>query len=128
MAIAPVHLATHGHGLGVVGIVVGVHVAGMFAPSPVSGRLADSLGPEPVAAAGFSLLVAAGVAGAVLDVNGASPMVAVLLTLGVGWNLAVVGGSTLLAASVPPRYARAQRASARSRWASPPGRARRWPA
>ena len=102
MAIAPVHLATHGHGLGVVGIVVGVHVAGMFAPSPVSGRLADKLGPRPVAAAGFSLLVAAGAAGAVLDVNGVSPMVTVLLMLGVGWNLAVLGGSTLLAASVPP--------------------------
>lgn len=101
MAIAPVHLATHGHGLGVVGVVVGVHVAGMFAPSPVSGRLADGLGPEPVAATGFSLLVAAGAAGAVLDVAGVPSMVAVLLMLGVGWNLAVVGGSTLLAASVP---------------------------
>ena len=101
MAIAPVHMLAHGHGLGVVGIVVGIHVGGMFAPSPISGRLADKMGPAPVAAAGFSLIVAAGVAGAVFDLGGVPSMAAVLLMLGAGWNLAVMGGSTLLAASTP---------------------------
>lgn len=101
MAIAPVHLVAHGHGLGVVGIVVGAHVAGMFAPSPISGWMADRIGPAPVVSFGFLLLAAAGVAGAVLDMGDAPSMTAMLLMLGVGWNFGMVGGSTLLAASVP---------------------------
>ena len=103
MAIAPVHLVAHGHGLGLVGIVVGVHVAGMFVPSPVSGWAADRAGPVAVAGAGFGLIAASGAAGFLLDTSGALQMTAVLLTLGVGWNLGVVGGSALLACSVPEK-------------------------
>lgn len=101
MAIAPVHLVAHGHGLGLVGIIVGIHVAGMFAPSPVSGWASDRLGATAVAAAGFVLIVASGVAGLLLDTGSALSMTVVLAMLGVGWNLGVVGGSTLLADSVP---------------------------
>ena len=103
MAIAPVHMVAHGHDLGLVGIVVGAHVAGMFVPSPVSGWVADKAGPASAVAAGFLFLAAAGLAGAVLDVGGAPQMTAALLMLGVGWNFGVVGGSALLAASVPAR-------------------------
>jgi MFS family permease len=101
MAIAPVHLVAHGHGLGLVGIIIGVHVAGMFVPSPISGWMADKIGPTPVAAVGFLLIVASGVAGLLLDTSSALSMTVVLAMLGVGWNLGVVGGSTLLADSVP---------------------------
>ena len=101
MAIAPVHLVAHGHDLGLVGVVVGLHVAGMFAPSPVSGWAADRVGPIPVAAGGFLLIVASGAAGLILDTGGLFSMAVVLVTLGVGWNLGVVGGSALLTASVP---------------------------
>jgi len=100
MAIAPVHLTAHGHGLGLVGFIIGVHVTGMFAPSPVSGWMADRIGPAPVAASGMLLLAAAGVAGALVDQDSAAWITVVLMMLGIGWNLGVVGGSTLLAASV----------------------------
>jgi MFS family permease len=103
MAIAPVHMVAHGHHLGLVGIVVGAHVAGMFVPSPVSGWAADRVGPTAVAGGGFGLILASGVAGLLLDVGGALQMTAVLLVLGVGWNLGVVGGSALLAGSVPEK-------------------------
>lgn len=101
MAIAPVHLFAHGHDLGIVGIVVAIHVAGMFAPSPVSGWAADRVGPAPIMAVGFLLLGAAGISGSVLDTSVVSSMTLVLLLLGVGWNFGMVGGSTLLTASVP---------------------------
>jgi predicted MFS family arabinose efflux permease len=101
MAIAPVHLAAHGYNLGLVGTVVGIHVGGMFVPSPVSGRIADRLGPAPVAGAGFFLLAAAGIAGTFLDISSAVWMTVMLILLGVGWNFGVVGGSTMLAASIP---------------------------
>lgn len=49
MAIAPVHMMSHGHGLNLVGVIVAVHVAGMFGPSPFSGWIADRIGlcPSP---------------------------------------------------------------------------------
>jgi predicted MFS family arabinose efflux permease len=53
-----------------------------------------------VAGVSFFLL-SAGVVGASFDVSGAFWMTAMLLLLGVGWNFGVVGGSTMLATSVP---------------------------
>jgi MFS family permease len=73
----------------------------MFAPSPVTGWLADRAGSTVVAALGAALLVAAGLAGALLDMSDAGTMTAMLALLGLGWNAGVVGGSTMLAASVP---------------------------
>ena len=101
MAIAPVHLAIHEYNLGLVGTVVGIHVGCMFVPSPISGWIADSLGPTPVAEAGFFFLATAGVAGAFLDTGSAVWMAVMLMLLGVGWNFGVVGGSTMLAGSIP---------------------------
>lgn len=101
MAIAPVHLVAHGHSLQHVGFIVSLHVAGMFAPSPLSGWAADRFGGGRVAAAGIALLVLAGVVGALIDSGAALPMTLMLLLLGVGWNFGLVGGSVLLAASIP---------------------------
>jgi MFS family permease len=91
MAVAPVHLSMHGHDLEMVGTVISLHVAGMFAPAPISGWLADRFGPPAVAAAGCGVIVVAVAAGI------GAPELALL---GVGWNLAVVGGSALIARSV----------------------------
>ena len=100
MAVAPVRLLAHGHDLGFVGLAVSVHVLAMFAPSPVTGWLADRFGAAAVASAGAALLVLAGLGG--LDHHpGGHDMVALLIVLGLGWNCGVVGGSALLAASVP---------------------------
>jgi MFS family permease len=103
MAIVPVHLVAYGHDLGLVGIIVGIHVAGMFVPSPISGWAADRIGPTTVAGGGFLLIVGSGVAGLILDTGSALWMMVILAMLGVGWNFGVVGGSALLAGSVPAR-------------------------
>jgi MFS family permease len=101
MAIAPVHLVEHGHTLGFVGVVVGIHVLAMFAPSPLTGRLADRAGTAFVAAIGASLLIAAGITGALVDQDSGLGLTITLALLGLGWNAGVVGASTLLSASVP---------------------------
>jgi MFS family permease len=103
MAIAPVHLTDHGHNLEFVGIVISMHVAGMFAPSPISGWLADRIGPLIVAALGFGLLGSVGFAGVVIDEQSGIAMSALLVLLGLGWNFGIVGGSTSLSASMTPR-------------------------
>jgi MFS family permease len=101
MAVTPVLMLDHGHHLGFVGLAISVHVLGMFAPSPVTGWLADRVGGARVAVAGAALLALAAAGGAVVDHADAAAMVGVLVVLGLGWNLGVVGGSALLAASVP---------------------------
>jgi MFS family permease len=101
MAIAPVHLKEEGHGLGFVGLVVGIHVFGMFAPSPLSGWLVDRAGSAAVVALGALFLIAAGLTGALVDPTGHVGVTVVLGLLGIGWNAGVVGGSTMLASAVP---------------------------
>jgi MFS family permease len=100
MAMAPVHIQDQGHGLQFVGFVVSLHIAGMFAPAPLTGWLTDRLGPLPIAFAGTGLLIVAGVLAAAAG-HGAVPLTLGLTLLGVGWNASLIAGSTLLASAVP---------------------------
>ena len=63
MAMTPVHIRGAGHDaahtLGIVGLVLSFHIAGMYAFSPVFGWLTDRLGRRPVIFAGIALLLAA---------------------------------------------------------------------
>jgi MFS family permease len=95
MAVAPVHLHDHGAGMGTIGLLISVHIAAMYLPSPVTGWLADVLGGRVVAGIGALLLLAAGATAAVAGA-GRGGIVGALLLLGVGWNAGLIGGSTLL--------------------------------
>jgi MFS family permease len=101
MAIAPVHMIEDGHGLAFVGLVVSVHVAAMFAPSSLNGRLADHTGPLTVCAGGLLLLLATAAVGGIAAFSSDAAVLVFLIAVGLGWNAAVIGGSTLLVASVP---------------------------
>ena len=100
MAMAPVQMDAHGHGLRFVGLVISLHIAGMFAPSPLTGWLTDRTGPLGVAAAGTALLVTAAALAAAAGHHAATFALALVL-LGVGWNAGLIAGSTLLASAVP---------------------------
>jgi MFS family permease len=100
MAMAPVHMDDQGHDLRFVGLVISLHITGMFAPAPVTGRLTDRLGALPVAAGGTALLIAAGLLTGTAG-DHAFVFALGLTLLGVGWNAALVSGSALLASAVP---------------------------
>jgi MFS family permease len=113
MAMTPLHLqqivagpgATHGgHVAGgdvlvIIGFTISLHIAGMFALSPVMGWLTDKAGRVPTIAMGFTILTAAVmVAG---FGHGSTTAVATgLVLLGLGWSAATISGATLLAESV----------------------------
>jgi MFS family permease len=86
--------------LRIVGLVLSVHVAGMYALAPLSGWLTDRLGRHAVILGGTTLLVAAcavaGTAG-----HGSIQLGAGLWLLGLGWSGTMVAGSTLLSESIP---------------------------
>lgn len=103
MAMTPVHLGqTHADAdvLRIVGIVLSLHIAGMYALSPVVGWLTDRLGRRQVILGGIALLLTAcAVAG---TAGHHTVRVSVGLTLlGLGWSSTMVAGSTLLSESVP---------------------------
>jgi len=102
MTMTPVHIRHEGHGLGAIGLVISAHTLGMFALSPLTGRLADRFGRIPLLKAGVAVLVVACLVGMVAASRSSYPVILVsLLLLGVGWNLGFVSGSALLTDSVP---------------------------
>ncbi|WP_394621760.1 MFS transporter [Lentzea sp. JNUCC 0626] len=101
MSMTPVHMNHSGSSLRIVGIVISVHVAAMYAASPLFGWMADRFGRVPVLAIGASLVVAAsGVAG-MAPSHDAPQLAAGLALLGLGWSAGLVAGSALLTESVP---------------------------
>lgn len=96
MSMTPVHLGHEGHGLSAIGLVISLHIMGMYALSPVVGWLADRFGAMSTAAVGLLLL--ASTAGIILVAPKSFPLVTVaLVLLGVGWSFTMISGSALLA-------------------------------
>jgi MFS family permease len=60
MTAAPLEMHHHGAGLGPVGTVLSAHTLGMFAFSPLTGRLLDQFGARAVMLAGLATLGGAG--------------------------------------------------------------------
>lgn len=95
MSMTPVHLTTHGASLTVVGFTISLHVAGMFALSPVFGWLSDRWGRIPIILFGQLMLGIAVVAVGLGSENEIAVVVA-LVFLGLGWSAATVSGSALV--------------------------------
>ncbi|MGH3681261.1 MAG: MFS transporter, partial [Natronosporangium sp.] len=104
MAMTPVHILGAGHDaahtLRIVGVVLSVHIAGMFAFAPVTGWLTDRLGRRPVILGGVALLLAACAVAGTAGHHSVQLSVGLFL-LGLGWSGTMVAGSTLLSESVP---------------------------
>jgi MFS family permease len=104
MAMTPVHIRGAGHDaahtLRIVGVVLSLHIAGMFAFAPIVGWLTDRLGRRPVILGGIATLLAAcavaGTAG-----HGPTQLAIGMTLLGLGWSATMVAGSTLFSESVP---------------------------
>ncbi len=98
MALTPVHMQDHGAGLRIIGITISLHIAGMFAFSPVMGWIADRFGAMPTILGGQVVLVAA-VALAGTSGHSEPRIMAGLGLLGIGWSASVIAGAALVAKS-----------------------------
>ncbi|MFJ2258250.1 MFS transporter [Streptomyces sp. NPDC087844] len=108
MSMTPLDLGHHGAGIDLIGLVISVHIAGMYAFSPLMGRLSDRFGRLSGIGLAVALLACAallaGTAGADHRQTAAG-----LFLLGLGWSAGLVSGSALLTDSVPqPARAAAQ--------------------
>jgi MFS family permease len=101
MVMTPLHMEHGGAELELIGLVISVHVLGMFAFSPLVGMLADRVGRPVVMGSGGLVLVVALLLCA-SSPEGMSWQVTVgLFLLGVGWSLAMVSASTLVSEHAP---------------------------
>ncbi|MDO9378593.1 MAG: MFS transporter [Nocardioidaceae bacterium] len=99
MAMTPVHMQGHGAALQVIGLTISLHIAGMFALSPVMGWLVDRRGATRTAVLGqVVLLVAVAVAGTAGESE--VRITVGLVLLGLGWSASLISGSAMVASSV----------------------------
>lgn len=102
MVMTPVHMNHRGDTLQLVGLVISLHVLGMYALSPVFGALADRWGPRAVARAGIGVLLLAAALGFTAAQAFGSTLTAIaLVVLGLGWSTCVIAGSAQLTAAAP---------------------------
>jgi MFS family permease len=101
MSMTPVHMEEMGYDLVVVGFTISLHIAGMYAFSPLFGMLADKIGNVRTVLLGQLIyLVALGFAGFGQDNR---VMVTIgLFLLGLGWSASTVSASALLSKTLPP--------------------------
>ncbi len=103
MSMTPVHLVDHGATLTIVGLTISLHVAGMYALSPLWGWLSDRVGRVPVIATGQAVLLAS-LAMTSFGAESSGWVVAGLILLGLGWSASTVAGSALIAESADPLH------------------------
>jgi MFS family permease len=100
MTMTPLHLRDHGDSLEIVGVVISLHIAGMFAFSPIVGALSDRWGHLQTAYAAAAMLASSTLLAAAPGHNHA--VIGLALTmLGLGWSMATISGSALVTAALP---------------------------
>jgi MFS family permease len=104
MSMTPVHLDHGGATYTVIGIVISLHIAGMYIFSPVVGWLADRIGRIQVTMLGMCLLLAAAVLAGTAGPHDVVQVTAGLSLLGVGWSCGLISGSAMLSEAVPLRH------------------------
>jgi MFS family permease len=102
MAMTPIDMRAHDHEA-ISSLVVSAHIAGMFAFSPLVGRYADRRGRLTSVRTGALVLLAACGLSAISS-QSVALMFAAMFALGVGWTLALIGGSSLLIEHIPLDY------------------------
>ncbi|NND75619.1 MAG: MFS transporter [Ilumatobacter sp.] len=99
MTMTPPHMRDHGHA-DLSAFVIALHILGMYGLAPLVGRFVDRVGGVRAIQVGATVL-GVGTLGTVLAGYVPVLMFAGLFFLGLGWSLGLIGGSTLLTASVP---------------------------
>lgn len=96
MVMTPVHMAHVDVTLSLIGLVISVHVAGMYAFSPVVGWAVDRAGRIAVAVTGIVVLSSACVVAALAPGDAVAMLGVGLFLLGLGWSCTLISGSTLV--------------------------------
>ena len=101
MTVSPIHMSQGDQNPLIIGIMLSLHISGMFALSPYVGWLVDRIGAQMVILMGAGSLMLGAEIAANTDAAHASGHLWGLFFVGVGWSCCVVAASSLLTASFP---------------------------
>jgi len=104
MVMTPVHMAHVDVTLTIIGLVISVHVLGMYAFSPLVGALTDRLGGLRVIQIGVAILLSSALISGFARADDAITLGIGLFLLGLGWSCTLIAGSALLTESVLPEF------------------------
>lgn len=96
MVMTPVHMSHVDVSLRLIGLVISVHVVGMYAFSPVVGWAVDRYGRIPVVVAGSVILLASCLISGLAAADNVVVLGTGLFLLGLGWSCTLIAGSTML--------------------------------
>jgi len=99
MTMTPPHMKDHDHA-DLSAFVIAVHILGMYGLAPLVGRYVDRFGAVRSIQVG-AVVLGAGTVATVIAGYVPALMFVGLFFLGLGWNIGLIGGTTLLTASVP---------------------------
>jgi len=95
MSMTPVHLVHQGADLSIIGFTISLHIAGMFALSPLFGLASDRIGRVPTILLGQVLFFSSLFVTAIGERSTAAVTIGLVL-LGLGWSASTVAASALV--------------------------------
>ena len=104
MVMTPVHMAHVDVSLTIIGLVISVHVLGMYAFSPLVGSLSDRLGRVRVIQIGILTLLLSAIISGNSQADDAYTLGVGLFLLGLGWSCTLIAGSAYLSESVEQEF------------------------
>jgi MFS family permease len=104
MVMTPVHMAHVDVSLTIIGLVISVHVVGMYAFSPLVGSLSDRFGRVRIIQIGILTLLLSTIISGRAQADDAYTLGVGLFLLGLGWSCTLIAGSTLLSESVSAEF------------------------
>lgn len=100
MVMTPVHMAHFAATLRIIGLVISVHVLGMYAFSPIVGAISDKIGRIKTIQIGVVILIASALISGLAPQHDSFTLGIGLFLLGLGWSFTLIAGSTLLSETV----------------------------
>ena len=100
MVMTPVHMAHVDVSLNIIGLVISIHILGMYAFSPIIGSLSDRFGRRRIIQAGIVILLLSTLISGMAEAHDSFTLGVGLFLLGLGWSCTLIGGSTALSESV----------------------------
>ncbi len=102
MVMTPIYMAHVDVTLTLIGLVISVHVAGMYALSPIVGWGVDKFGRMRIVYTGIAILLLSCVVAGLSPADNVVMLGIGLFLLGLGWSCTLISGSTLLVDDVGP--------------------------
>lgn len=101
MTVTPLHMDDGHHETQIIGLVISLHIVGMFFFAPIVGWFVDRLPTEAMVAAAGVILFVGGEMASHTDPADSLGVFVGLFLIGLGWSFAMIAGSSLLTGSFP---------------------------